>query len=286
MKVMIVGAGGQLGRALRAQLPEDQVIALTHAELDITKFDHVARTVATFGPNVLINAAAFNDVDGAESRLTEAFELNAKGPKNLAMVSRAHGVKLVHVSTDYVFDGKAKEPYDELSVPNPLSAYGASKLAGEREVANYQPQHYIVRTAWLYHTEGRNFPKTMLSLAGRDSVNVVSDRVGCPTFAPHLATAILKVIRTDLFGLHHMASQGQASWYDLTKELYQASGIQTQVKPVPATQFPQAATRPDYSVMTTLRPEELKLPHWKTGLQEFVHKMRVNEQTSKGREED
>jgi dTDP-4-dehydrorhamnose reductase len=285
MKVMIVGAGGQLGRALQAQL-NNEAIAFTHADLDITKFDRVARTMTTVEPDVLINAAAFNDVDGAESKLTEAFELNAKGPKNLAMVSRAHGVKLVHVSTDYVFDGYAKEPYDELSVPNPLSAYGASKLAGEREVANYQSQHYIVRTAWLYHTEGRNFPKTMLSLAGRDSVNVVSDRFGCPTFAPHLAAAILKVVKTDLFGLHHMAGQGQASWYDLTKELYQAAGIQTQVNPVPATQFQQAATRPDYSVLTTLRPDEFKLPHWKIGLQEFVQQMRVNEQTLEGGEEN
>jgi len=234
----------------------------------------------------VLNTTAYHRVDDCETKPDIAYAVNTLAVLNLIRAANDLGALLVHISTDYVFDGKAKEPYDELSVPNPLSAYGASKLAGEREVANYQPQHYIVRTAWLYHTEGRNFPKTMLSLAGRDSVNVVSDRVGCPTFAPHLATAILKVIRTDLFGLHHMASQGQASWYDLTKELYQASGIQTQVKPVPATQFPQAATRPDYSVMTTLRPEELKLPHWKTGLQEFVHKMRVNEQTSKGREED
>jgi len=275
MKVLIVGAGGQLGQALQAILSNHDVVALTHAQLDITRFDDVVEAVATHRPDIVINAAAYNDVDGAEADYAGAYKLNTVAPRNLAVASYDLNIPLVHISTDYVFDGLgAARPYHEFDQTNPLSIYGKSKLAGEQAVAAHNPRHYIVRTSWLYHTEGENFPKAMLAQARRGEARVVSDQYGSPTYAPHLAAAIARLIETGAYGIYHLAGSGAASRFDMTRKLYQLFGIGTVVRPAATAEIRRPAPRPRYSVLTTVQEPEILLPAWEDGLTEFAEKLR------------
>jgi dTDP-4-dehydrorhamnose reductase len=270
MKVLITGAGGQLGRALQTVLTGHEIIALTHARLDVTRFEDARAAVAAHRPDILINAAAYNDVDGAESDHAGAYRVNAVAPRNLSVASFELGVPFVHVSTDYVFDGLSGRPYHEFDRTNPLSIYGNSKLAGERAVAAHNPRHYIVRTSWLYHTEGENFPKAMLGLAGRAEVRVVCDQFGSPTYAPHLVEAIARLIETGAYGTYHLAGNGAASRFEMTRKLYQLLGIGTVALPAATAEFPRPAPRPRYSVLTTVQEPEILLPPWEEGMAEFA----------------
>ena len=270
MKVLITGAGGQLGRALQMALTEHDVVALTHAQLDITRFDGVREAVAAHHPDIVINAAAYTNVDGAETDQPGAYKLNAVAPRNLAVASYERDLPLVHVSTDYVFDGLSNRPYHEFDHTNPLSIYGQSKLAGEQTVVAHNPGHYIVRTSWLYHTEGENFPKAMLAQAQRDEVRVVNDQFGSPTYAPHLAAAIARLIETGAYGTYHLAGSGGASRFEMTQKLYQLFGIGTVVRPAATAKIKRPAPRPRYSVLTTIQEPEILLPPWEEGLAEFA----------------
>lgn len=274
MKVLITGAGGQLGHALQAVLTGHEVIALARAQLDITRFADVREAIAAHQPDIVINAAAYTNVDGAETDQTSAYKLNAVAPRNLAVATADRRVALLQVSTDYVFDGLGARPYHEFDQTNPLSIYGKSKLAGEQAVASLNPRHYIVRTAWLYHSEGKNFPKTMLAQSQREEVRVVSDQYGSPTYAPHLAAAIARLIETGAYGIYHLAGNGGASWFDLTQRLYRLLNIKTRVYPVATSEFPRPAARPRYSVLTTIQEPEILLPAWETGLVEFAKALR------------
>jgi dTDP-4-dehydrorhamnose reductase len=274
MRILLTGAGGQLGSALRACLTTHDLVALEHAQLDIASLGAVRDVVRTQAPQVVINAAAYNDVDGAETRSDDAFAGNALGPRNLALATAERGAVLVHVSSDYVFDGTSRRPYHEFDRPNPRSVYAASKLAGEEAVRALNPRHYVVRTAWLYHTIGRNFPKTMRGLAERSEVRVVSDQFGSPTYAPHLAVALTHLLATDAFGTYHLAGSGGTSWYELTVALYRELGITTPVRPVATAEFPRPAERPRYSVLTTLQEPHILLPPWHEGLAEFARALR------------
>lgn len=276
MKVLITGASGQLGCALQTTLTTHEVIALDRVQLDITRFAQVREAVAAHRPGVVINAAAYTNVDGAETDQAEAYRLNAVAPRNLAIATGELGIPLVHVSTDYVFDGLGAKPYHEFDSTNPLSVYGKSKLAGEQAVAALNPRHFIARTAWLYHHQpinGKNFPKTMLAQAHRDSVRVVSDQYGSPTYAPHLAEAIAKLITTGAYGVYHLAGSGGTSWFALTRRLYQLFGVKTSVEPCATSEFPRPAVRPRYSVLTTIQEPEILLPAWDDGLVEFARVM-------------
>ena len=274
MRLLITGAGGQLGRALQAALRDHSVVALDHAGLDITRLAPVRAAIRTYRPQLVINAAAFNAVDAAQTEVAAAYGVNALGPRNLAVATAAEGIALLHVSTDYVFDGTASRPYHEFDCPNPRSVYGASKLAGERTVRSLNHRHYIVRTAWLYDNTGRNFPNTMLRLAQQPPVRVVNDQYGSPTFAPHLAEAIGQLIETDAFGTYHLAGRGGTNWFELARSLYQALEIATPVQPVPTSEFPHPAPRPAYSVLTTLQDPCILLPPWEEGLKAFVEAVR------------
>jgi dTDP-4-dehydrorhamnose reductase len=232
--------------------------------------DDVRVAVKSCHPDVIINAAAFNNVDGAESDPESAFRLNAVGPRNLALESASLKIPLVHVSTDYVFDGNGNRAYHEYDSTNPLSQYGASKLAGEHAVASLSDRHYIVRTAWLFHPQGKNFLKTMISLAGNPEVRVVNDQRGSPTYAPHLATAIGRLIETQAFGIYHFAGQGSTTWYDLTVALFTHLGIKTPVFPVTTEEFPRPAKRPRYSALITVQEPRIVLPAWEDGVAEFA----------------
>lgn len=276
MKVLITGAGGQLGSALQTVLSDREVVALTRAELDITDFDDVRSAVAAYRPNVVINCAAYTAVDLAESDEAGAFKLNADGPRNLAVITAELNIALVQVSTDYVFDGTGNRPYHENDQTNPQSVYGRSKLAGEQFVASLNPRHFIARTAWLYHHEpanAKNFPKTMLAQSHRASVKVVNDQYGSPTYAPHLAEAIARLIETQSYGVYHLAGGGQTTWFDLTRQLYQLFGVQTAVEPCTTDEFPRPAKRPAYSVLTTNQEPQVLLPPWEVGLSEFANAM-------------
>jgi len=270
VKILLTGAGGQLGTALQASLQAHEVIALGHGQLDITRFAAVRDAVVAHRPDLVLNAAAFNDVDGAETHPEDAYAGNARGPRNLAVATAARGIPLLHVSTDYVFDGTAKRPYTEFDPTNPRSAYGRSKLAGEEAVRALNHRHYIVRTAWLFSTVGRNFAKTMCGLADRSEVRVVSDQYGSPTYVPHLADALVQLIDTGAFGTYHLAGKGGTSWFELTRTLYRRLGIKTPVHPISTAELPRPAERPRYSVLTTVQDPAIPLPPWEEGVAAFA----------------
>lgn len=271
MKILVTGAAGQLGAALQASLHGHELVALGHGQLDITRWTAVREAIDALRPDLVINAAAFNDVDGAESRPEEAYAGNALGPRNLAVATAARNLAVLHVSSDYVFDGTAKRPYTEFDDTNPRSAYGRSKLAGEEAVRTLNHRHYIVRTAWLFSTVGRNFAKTMCGLADRPEVRVVSDQYGSPTYVPHLAGGLARLIETEAYGTYHVAGKGGTSWFELTRALYRHLGITTPVVPVSTAEFPRPAERPRYSVLTTVLDPAILLPPWEDGVAAFAH---------------
>ena len=276
MKVLITGAGGQLGCALQKVLSDQEVVALNRAELDIANLDDVRSAVAAHRPDAVINCAAYTAVDLAEPDEAGAFKLNADGARHLAIATAEMNIALAQVSTDYVFDGAGNRPYHENDLTNPQSVYGRSKLAGEQAVASINPRHYIARTAWLYHHEpanAKNFPKTMLAQSHRQSVKVVNDQHGSPTYAPHLAAAIARLIETDSYGVYHLAGAGSATWFDLTVRLYQLFGVKTVVEPCATDEFPRPAPRPAYSALETIREPKILLPPWPEGLEQFAKAM-------------
>jgi len=270
MRVAITGAGGQLGRALTETETDHDLLPLGRESCDVTDLLSVRAALRESSPEIVLNAAAWTDVDGAESDPSGAYRGNALGPRNLAVATAELGVPLVHISTDYVFPGTGERPYHEFDETGPASVYGKSKLAGEDAVRALNPRHYVVRTSWLYHSAGRNFPKTILRLAEREEVRVVDDQRGSPTWAPHLAEALLRLIVTDAFGTWHLAGSGDATWCELTRELYRRMGIATPVVPVTTAEFPRPAPRPAYSVLGSLQSPHIELPPWEEGLDRFV----------------
>jgi len=268
VRILVTGAAGQLGRALRPALRDHEALFLDHAALDIADAEAVRAAMGAMRPEVVVNAAAYNEVDRAESEPEAAMRGNATGPATLAAAAAAVGAAIVHVSSDYVFDGEAAEPYREDADPRPLSVYGRSKLAGERAVAAANPRHYIARTAWLYHASGRNFPNTMRRLAAAGPVRVVTDQTGSPTFAPHLAAAIARLILTPAYGIHHLAGDGGTSWFELARALFARLGIRQTLEPVTTAELPRPARRPRYSVLATRGP--IRLPPWPRGLEEYA----------------
>jgi dTDP-4-dehydrorhamnose reductase len=273
LKILIAGASGQLGICLRNSLRGHDLIPLSHHELDITRLRQVQDVLACERPDLLINAAAFNDVDGAESQgRSAAYAVNASGPGNLAFGAADLGIPIVHVSTDYVFDGKLRRPYHEDDNTNPLSIYGASKLAGERAVSRLNPRHYIVRTAWLYWESGKGFLPSMCLNATKPELRVADDQFGSPTYAPHLADAIARLIEANAYGTYHLAGSGGASRWQLVTEAFRLLGLSTKVKPVSHHEFPVPANRPAYSVLTTVQEPRIALPPWQEGVAEFVRR--------------
>jgi dTDP-4-dehydrorhamnose reductase len=269
-KVFITGAQGQLGQALQAQFVDCEVIAWDLQDLDICQLEQVRKTLNHIRPDIVVNAAAFTQVDQAEANQDAAYRGNALGPRNLARATQEADIPLVHFSTDYVFDGRQSRPYHEFDRPNPLSVYGQSKLAGEEEVQKNNPRSFIIRTAWLYHIVGKNFPQTILRLANQEQVRVVNDQFGSPTYAPHLAQAVSRLIETEAYGTYHLAGSGGTNWYDFTKALYQARGIRTAVVPIATSEYPLPAPRPAYAVLTSLQDPFITLPPWEEGVRDFA----------------
>ncbi|MBG6244351.1 dTDP-4-dehydrorhamnose reductase [Candidatus Symbiopectobacterium sp. 'North America'] len=258
MKVLLAGSNGQLGRCFQDRLPFGwQILATDSTELDITDLAQVTATVSAFKPNAIVNSAAYTAVDKAESEVAVAERINAVGPANLASVATQHGIRLVHVSTDYVFDGNTNTPYTEESVTNPLSVYGITKLVGERAVSAAAPDAIIVRTAWVFSEYGNNFVKTMLRLGKeRDALSIVDDQRGCPTYAGDLAQAIIALLQQNAAGgIYHYAGDKEVSWFEFAQAIFSVA-VQKAVlskaptlTPITTAQYPTPAHRPAYSTL-------------------------------------
>ncbi|WP_116186105.1 dTDP-4-dehydrorhamnose reductase [Pectobacterium aquaticum] len=283
MKILLTGANGQLGRCFQDRLPAGwEILATDSAELDITDLQNVEQTVKAFQPDAIVNAAAYTAVDKAESEPELAEKINVAGTENLAIVASKHKIRLVHVSTDYVFDGNATEPYREDSATNPLSVYGKTKLAGEQAVAKISPEAIIIRTAWVFSEYGNNFVKTMLRLAKEhDTLSIVADQKGCPTYAGDLALAIISLIEKNVKGgIYHYCGDKEVSWYEFSKEIFKNAVINSVIKEVPTLlaiateQFPTPASRPQYSVLGCDKINELNisLSNWESSLKNIILK--------------
>lgn len=282
MKVLILGAGGQLGRDVTAVAQEvnHEVIALDYRDLDITDRSAVERTIDAQRPGAVVNCAAFTQVDDAEEHECEAMAINADGAQNVALATAALKSVVVYPSSDYVFDGAKNSPYVESDLTNPISAYGRSKLAGEQATIGANPRHFVVRSSWLFGIDGRNFVETMLSLAEElGEVLVVNDQLGCPTYTRHLAVGIVRLLDTTEYGIHHMAGGGSCSWYEFASEIFTRSNRDVQLMAGTSEMLTRLAPRPAYSVLGTEREDAIVLPNWQDGLQAYLHR-RERQQTA------
>ena len=272
MRVLATGANGQLGQELVEILPErgHEVVALSRSELDVTVPAAVERAVEAHSPKLVVNAAAYTNVDGSETETGTAYAINALGPRNLAKACERRGCELLHVSTNYVFDGTSERPYEPFDLPNPISAYGRTKLAGEEYVKHLSNRWYLVRTAGVYG-EGHNFVRTMLRVAKeRDVLKIKDDEFISPTYARDLAEGIAAVIETGLYGLYHLTNSGSCSWYEFAEEIFSLSGAEVEVLPIPTSEYPLPAARPANGVLSTLGGPSLR--HWREALADYLER--------------
>ena len=280
MKVLIIGANGQLGSDLVKvfQAAGDTVVPVTHAQLDVCSEDQVADAMANAKPDVVISTAAFHRVEECELKPALAFQVNGTGAMNLARACQRSGTVLVNYSTDYVFDGKKSGAYEETDLPSPLSVYGASKVLGEQLVAAYGDRYFVIRTCGLYGVagssgKGGNFVETMLkkAMAG-DAIRVVDDQVLTPTYTADLAEATRQLIMTGKYGLYHVSSEGQCSWYEFTRYIFERAGLQANLSPVSSSAFASPVKRPANSVLSKakLRAAGVTIPSWKDALPRYL----------------
>ena len=251
MKILITGSNGMLGHDLIEVLKDKHELLLTTSKtLDITDGDSVMDFILKSNPDIVINSAAYTDVDGCESNPDLAYNVNGEGVKNLALACREVDCPLVHISTDYVFNGQNDRPWVEDDEIGPISIYGKSKLKGEEHIKEILEKYFIVRTAWLYGVNGRNFPRTMLELAQNHSeITVVYDEVGTPTYTPDLAKGISELIETDYYGTYHLTNSGNCSWCEFARYIFEVADVDVNVIPVTASEFARPAPRPSYSVL-------------------------------------
>jgi dTDP-4-dehydrorhamnose reductase len=288
-RIVITGANGQLGHAVNQVLKNRTDITIINTDmgeptaycpiiLDITNPVAVMNLVQDLKPEIIINCAAHTAVDLCETDQERAYRINALGPKNLATAADALDVTLVHISTDYVFDGNAENPYAEDAVTNPQSVYGTTKLAGEDFVKTLCSKYYIIRTAWLYGN-GKNFIKTMLNLAEKNpEIKVVNDQFGSPTSALELARAIEVIMDSEQYGIYHATCEGVTTWYEFAVEIFNQSGEDVIVKPISSEEFKAAAKRPQYSVLENKRLKELgyNMMPWQEALREYMNELKVS----------
>jgi dTDP-4-dehydrorhamnose reductase len=275
LRVLVTGAGGQLGLELAEILPGrgHETVALSRAELDVADAGAVESVLEGCVPDLVVNAAAYTDVDGCEAEAVLAYSINALGPRNLAQTCERLGCELLHISTNYVFDGEGERPYEPFDAPRPISAYGRTKLAGEELVKHLTHRWYIVRSAGVYG-RGRNFVRTMLRLgAERDILKVKDDELISPTYARDLAEGVAEIAETGCYGLYHLANSGFCSWYEFTREIFDLAGVEAEVVPIPGSEYPLPAARPANGVMSTLGSPELR--HWREALVDYLEREAV-----------
>lgn len=287
-KILVTGCNGQLGRAIRKEYADEAVEFINTdvvggedvVSLDITDVDAVLKLARETKPDVIINCAAHTNVDKCEEQWDLAYKINALGPRNLSIAAREVDAKIIHVSTDYVFEGNGIRPYTEFDAPNPVSAYGKTKLEGEKFVKEFAPKHFILRTAWLYG-DGKNFVKTMLKLSeSHDEINVVCDQLGSPTSAVELAKVIHYLEGTENYGLFHATCEGDTNWADFTEEIFRKTGKTTKVNHVTSAQYkemnPASADRPAYSILDNymLRlTSDYKMADWHDALDVYLKEL-------------
>lgn len=283
INVLVTGSNGQLASCIKDvenQHDELNVIYTDYSELDISSFKQVQ---AFFESNsqidYCINCAAFTAVDNAEEDVDKAFKINAIGAKNLALACKKEDVILIHISTDFVFEGDKEEPYNETDVANPISVYGASKLQGEVEIQQVLIECFIIRTSWLYSEYGNNFMKTMLRLSEtRDEISVVSDQIGTPTYAGDLAKVIFDIIKqkSKHYGIYHYSNLGKISWFDFAKAIFEQANKSVKVNSISTEQYPTAAKRPVYSVLNKTKIKDtfnISIPNWNDSLKNTLDKI-------------
>jgi len=283
-KVLVTGANGQLGQTLQnlseiEDFRDIDFIFFSSTELDITNQEQTATVFERYSFDYCINCAAYTAVDLAEDQEKTAFAVNAEAVKLLAQLCLAHNVILIHISTDFVFDGKKNTPYQETDFTNPINVYGASKLAGEHYITSYLKKYFIFRTSWLYSEYGNNFLKTMLRLGKeRKELSVVNDQVGSPTYARDLALAILHIINSNHknYGIYHYSNKGIISWYDFAKEIFREAKLETQLQAIPTSAYPTPANRPKYSALdheNVVKTLGVRIRDWKESLSLAISKL-------------
>ncbi|HEV2772926.1 MAG TPA: dTDP-4-dehydrorhamnose reductase [Thermoleophilaceae bacterium] len=273
LRIIVTGAGGMLGHEVvdAAVAAGHSGVGLGRASLDVTDPAAVRRLLSDERPDAVINCAGYTNVDGAEEDRAAAFELNGRAPGVVAAAAAEVGAAVLHISSDYVFDGHKGEPYVESDATAPLSAYGESKLAGEEATAAANPRHFVVRSSWLFGLGGRNFVETMLRLASeRDEVRVVDDQVGSPTYCLDLADALVRLVATDDYGLHHVAGGGACSWAGFAAEIFRQADVDCRVTAITSAEMDRPAPRPAYSALDSERPETPRLGPWTEGLAAYL----------------
>ena len=282
MIVLVTGSNGQLGQALQSRskdFPDIQFVFCNSSELDITKEEICFSVFKEVKPNYCINAAAYTAVDKAETASDEAYEINVKGVENIANACKEYNTILIHISTDFVFDGESNKPYLEKDIPNPKSVYGRTKLYGEQKIQKIWDKHFIIRTSWVYSQFGNNFMKTMIRLGNeRETLSVVNDQIGTPTNAIDLSVSLIKIVlftkekQCDAFGIYNFSNEGNCSWFDFAKEIFRINNIRIDLKPIPTSLYPTPAERPKYSVLDKTKIKStfgIEINDWKESL--FKH---------------
>jgi dTDP-4-dehydrorhamnose reductase len=281
-KILVFGASGQLGTCIKKVAKEQNltdIIFPEKGEADILNEAGLEALFNKYQPRFCINCAAYTAVDKAEEDIATARKLNKDGAVNLARLCKAHHAVLVHVSTDFVFEGNAPYPLIETDAANPINVYGLTKLEGEQAIAEILPEHYTIRTSWLYSEYGNNFVKTMLRLgAERDQLNIIADQVGTPTYAIDLANCLLAIIAADnkQYGVYHYSNDGVASWYDFAQAIFDLSKTDVKVLPIRTSQYPTPAVRPTFSVMDKTKIKTnfgIHIPYWRQSLEECIKRL-------------
>ncbi|NOX21211.1 MAG: dTDP-4-dehydrorhamnose reductase [Nitrospirae bacterium] len=280
-RVAVIGARGMLGQDLCLELSNEgfDVVALGHEDIEITGRDETIAKIKELKPLYVVNVAAYTRVDDAEKHREQAYRVNGLGVQNLALACSESKALLCHVSTDYVFSGNSNQPYTPFDTTSPINFYGLSKLSGEQFIRDMLERFYIVRTSWLYAHHGRNFVRTILRLASeRDTLKVVDDQIGSPTWTVTLSKGIIRIIRSGAFGIHHVTdrTEGGISWYRFACEIIKLKGLKTEVKPISTSEYPTPAKRPRYSVLDLFFTEVstgFKAPHWIDSLRECLKRI-------------
>jgi dTDP-4-dehydrorhamnose reductase len=276
MKVVVTGAAGQLGQDVLLELgrKNHQAFGTDRTQLDITNEADVTTYINEVKPDVILHCAAYTNVDAAEENEDAAYQINAVGTEYLAKAAKLNGAKMLYISTDYVFDGTATEPYEVDEPTKPLGAYGRTKLAGEQLLQKHLDEFFIVRTAWVFGIYGNNFVKTMIRLGKeRGEVGVVHDQVGSPTYTVDLARFMVELMETEKYGIYHATNSGICSWYEFAVEIFKQEDMKVTVNPLTSDQFPRPAARPKYSVLSKKMIEEQGLSplrDWKEALASYL----------------
>ncbi len=280
MKVVVTGAAGQLGQDVLLELERKnhEAIGIDRDQVDITDEGAVKAFISDVKPDAILHCAAYTNVDAAEENEDIACKINADGTEHLAKAAKAAGAKMLYISTDYVFDGTANEPYEVEHPTKPIGAYGRTKLAGEELLQKTMDEYFIVRTAWVFGIHGHNFVKTMLRLGEeRGEVGVVHDQIGSPTYTVDLARLMVELMETDQYGIYHATNSGVCSWYEFAVEIFKQAGLNVKVNPLTTDQFPRPAARPKYSVLSKKKLEEkglTPLRDWKEALAAYLKESR------------